>query len=428
MPYSKTLQYLFGLEVYGIKPGLESISQLLDRVGNPHRRLRFVHVAGTSGKGSVSVFIHAILQAAGYNTGLYTSPHLLDFTERIQVGSSPIPVKEVVRLTDEMRARSEGLFCTFFEFTTALALLYFLEQRADPAILEVGMGGRLDATNVIDPIVSVITTISMDHTEYLGGKLRDIAFEKGGIIKPGLPVVSTTTQRGVISVLEAVSREKGAPLRLLGRDFHVKGRSRRDFTYIGPSLRLQHLETGLAGRYQIKNAAAALAAVEVLSEEGFHVKEEHIRQGLSSAFLPGRLQVVRREPTVILDGAHNPGKARQLARAVKEEFKYKSLHLVFGIMRDKDVRGVLRHLAPLSKRIFLVRPRGPRSADPAALKTILERWGGDARVAGEVSQGIRMAMEGARPDDIILICGSFYTVSEALESRAWATEAETATP
>ncbi|MBW2146226.1 MAG: bifunctional folylpolyglutamate synthase/dihydrofolate synthase [Deltaproteobacteria bacterium] len=417
--YSETLRYLFGLEVFGIRPGLESVNQLLARVGDPHRCLRFVHVAGTSGKGSVSAFIHAILQAAGYNAGLYTSPHLLDFTERIQAGDRPIPVEDLVRLTDWMRARAEGLSYTFFEFTTTLALLYFLEQKVDVVVLEAGLGGRLDATNAVVPRVSVITTISLDHTEYLGGRLADIAFEKGGIIKPGIPAVITATQRTVISVLEAVCRERGAPLCLLNRDFRLRGRNRRDFTYLGLSLRLRHLETGLAGRFQMTNAAAALASIELLSREDFPVAEEHIRRGLREAFIPARLQVVRRNPTVVLDGAHNPGKARQLARAVDEEFTYRSLHLVFGIMRDKDARAVLKHLAPPAKRIFLVRPPGARSADPAALQAILEKRGSDAYVAGGVSEGIRMAMEDAHPDDLILVCGSFYTVSEALAHKAW---------
>ncbi len=425
--YSETLDYLFGLEVFGIRPGLESINQLLARLGDPHRHLRFVHVAGTSGKGSVSAFIHAILQAAGYNAGLYTSPHLLDFTERIQVADRPIPVEDLVRLTDWMRARSEDLSYTFFEFTTTLAFLYFLEQKADVVVLEAGLGGRLDATNVVNPYVSVITTISLDHTQYLGGRLEDIAFEKGGIIKPGVPAVTTATQSKVISILEAICREKSAPLRLLGRDFRTQGLDRRDFTYIGPTLRMRHLATGLAGRFQMKNAAAALATIELLSRDGFSVTEEHIRQGLREAFIPARLQVVRHNPLVILDGAHNPGKVRQLARAVREEFAYRSLHLVFGIMRDKDARAMLRRLAPMAERIFLVRPRGARAADPVGLLSILERWGSEAYVAGEVDQGIRMAMEDAHSDDLILVCGSFYTVGEALEHRAWDKESKTAT-
>jgi len=428
MTYSETLDYLFGLEVFGIRPGLESINQLLERVGNPHRHLRFIHVAGTSGKGSVSAFIHAIFQAAGYNAGLYTSPHLLDFTERIQVGDSPIPVEEVVRLTDWMRARSEGLICTFFEFTTALAFLYFLEQNADPVVVEVGMGGRLDATNVVTPCVSVITTISLDHAEYLGRMLRDIAFEKSGIIKPGVPAVTTATQRSVISILEAICHERGAPLWRINRDFHVRGRSRRNFAYTGQSIRMRRLETGMAGRYQMTNAAAALASIELLSSEGFSFTEEQIRRGLREAFLPGRLQVVREKPMVVLDGAHNPGKACQLARAIREEFSYRSLRLVFGIMRDKDAGGVLRYLAPMSERIFLVRPKGPRAANPEALRMMLEkRWGGAAYVAGGVGPGVSMAVEDAHPDDLILVCGSFYTVAEALESKAWATKPEIAT-
>ncbi len=324
--YGDTLGYLFGLQRFGIKLGLANISALLKHLGNPHAGLRAVHIAGSNGKGSTAAFLSTILSRGGYRLGLYTSPHLIDFTERIRVNGVPITEEKVVQLTEQIRRVVEQMerggelwpvddssslppnfdprkaTITFFEFTTAMAFLYFREAGVEVAVLETGMGGRLDATNVIDPLLSLITPVSLEHQQYLGKSLLQIAAEKAGIIKPGRPLLTTALQPGVVSLFEKKCREAKSPFYAWGRDFRGRRLGPGLMSFQGRHHRWPKLPLGLAGRHQTLNASLALAAAEVLMEKGFSLEEKHLREGLAETKWPGRLELIGDSPRIILKG------------------------------------------------------------------------------------------------------------------------------
>src|SRR5512143_3207423 len=317
LSYQGTIDYLYALQKHGVKLGLANTVTLMARLGNPHRAFRSIHVAGTNGKGSTSAFLASVLQAAGCRTGLYTSPHLVSFTERIRVDGAPIPEARVVELAERVReaySRSAGtgrdgaMSPTFFEVTTAVAFCYFAEEGVDIAVVEVGMGGRLDSTNVVTPLVSVITNIDIEHTEYLGGTLEQIAGEKAGIIKPGVPVVTGAMQPEAKGVIEREAAAKGSPVYLLAREFRavnvVAGRE-QVFDYRGLDAAYRGLHVRMLGRHQVDNASLALAAVECLRDAGVAVDETAVRRGLERALWEGRLERVAQGPDIYLDGAHN---------------------------------------------------------------------------------------------------------------------------
>jgi len=435
--YRGTLDYLFGLQKFGIKLGLDNITVLLKQLGNPHAGFRAIHIAGTNGKGSTAAFLASILRQAGYRVGLYTSPHLVDFTERIQVDGVPITEKRVVQLTEQIRRvvdqmiREGSLWAkgtatllpkdfdpgkatiTFFEFTTAMAFLHFQEARVEVAVLETGLGGRLDATNVIDPLLSLITSISLEHQQYLGKTLLQIAGEKAGIIKPGRPLLTTARQPEVRSLLEQKCRKLQSPFYVWGRDF----RSRR----VGPQLmnfrgryhRWLKLRLGLGGRHQILNASLALAAAEVLIEGGFSLDEEHLRKGLAETKWPGRLEMIGDSPRILLDGAHNPGAAEVLKKSLKGNFSRRRLILVLGIMADKEIPKMMTHLVPLADLLILTRPRMDRAASPALLRSHASSFGKPMVEVAEVSAAVKYALAEAEKEDLIVISGSLFTVGEA---------------
>nr|MDA8422316.1 bifunctional folylpolyglutamate synthase/dihydrofolate synthase [Nitrospiraceae bacterium] len=358
--YQETIDYLYGLQKHGIKLGLENSIRLMELMGNPQEKFRTVHIAGTNGKGSTSACIASMLQAAGYRVGLYTSPHLVSFTERIKINGAPIPEAAVVALAQRVRREYHGFAAggavpgspTFFEVTTAIAFRYFADQGVDIAVIEVGMGGRLDSTNVITPLVSVITNIDLEHTEFLGNTLERIAAEKAGIVKAGVSLVTGATQADVIRVIEREAGGKRAPVYRLSRDFqpeHIAPGIEQVFDYRGLQAAYQGLRLSLLGRYQVDNACCALAAVECLRGSGIVVDEPALRQGLAQARWEGRLERVAQRPDIYLDGAHNPASARKLAEAVRDLKKYYSrLVLVIGILGDKDYHGILSELISLA--------------------------------------------------------------------------------
>lgn len=412
--YREALHYLYSLQKFGIKLGLSNTLNLLESLGNPHHGRRYVHIAGTNGKGSVAVFLASILQRAGLRVGVYTSPHLVRFTERFRINGREISPEEVVHLTRQIRQ----VICsdpppTFFEVTTAMALLHFTQQETDIAIMEVGMGGRLDATNVIRPMVSVITNIGMEHREYLGQRLLDIAAEKGGIIKEGVPLLTGARQAEVIRLLEELCRQKRAPLRRLGKEIRYRA-DRNGVRYWGLRRRLSCLSLGLAGGVQPRNAALALAAAEVLEEMGVILSEQAIREGLAEASWPGRLQVMGTSPILVLDGAHNPPAMKALARVIGQEFQYDQLILVIGVMKDKDIRGILSRIVPLAGHVIYSRPVYPRAAEPEDLWEMGKAYHGSAEVTASVSEAIERARRLAGPRDLVLVTGSLFVVGEAL--------------
>jgi len=427
MNFQQAWQYLDDLQFFKIKLGLDSMARFLDGVGNPQAGLRFVHVAGTNGKGSVAMDLLTILAQAGYRVGLYTSPHLSSVRERFRINHEFISKAEFAAHASRIHASLDGQQITYFEFTTALALLWFVERQVDLAILEVGMGGRLDATNVVLPLVSVITNVSMDHEDYLGNTLDLVAMEKAGIIKSGVPVVAGVANDVSRTVVERACRLRGAPLYLLDRDFQVTAASGGEWDY-QPFSRtgqpLAGLRCGLAGDHQQANAAVALAALEVLAQQGITVPESAIRHGLAVVRWPARLEYICLKPDVaslfplgqhrfLIDGAHNPAGVESLASALEKEHQDNGIILIWGSMVDKDAASGLARLAPLCREILLTRVAGERAAEPAALmESMSPAMRTNARCVVPVAEALRQAVDLAGPQDLVCVAGSLYLAGE----------------
>jgi dihydrofolate synthase/folylpolyglutamate synthase len=412
--YEEALSRLYSLEKYGVKFGLSKTSNLLRAFGNPHRDRHYIHIAGTNGKGSVGAMLESILLKSGLTVGFYTSPHLVSFTERFRVNKAPIErdqaaalIEQVFGVTDKREPP------TFFEMTTAMALIYFASSNVDIGIIEVGMGGRLDATNIITPLVSVITNIELDHQQYLGPTILNIAKEKGGIIKPGVDVVTAVSQAPVKRIFQSLCEELRAPFWRIGHDARYRRLASGLLNYYGVKERYRELALGLNGRFQHRNAALCLLALEILKEKGIAVSEEHIRSGLADPLWPGRLEVVSSKPLVILDGAHNIAAMRSLADSIKRDFMFKDLVLVVGIMGDKDIPRILKEMLPLSTRTIFTRPAYYRAAEPQRLLQAAEELGLGAEVCVPLSAAIKRARNLADERDLILITGSLFTVGEA---------------
>ena len=424
--YRETIDYLYALQKHGIKLALSNSITLMARLGDPHRKFRTVHVAGTNGKGSTSSFIATMLQAAGYRVGLYTSPHLVNFTERIRINNIPVTEATVVELANRVRAASrkeaglEGtaaLNPTFFEVATAMAFTCFAEEGVDLAVIEVGMGGRLDSTNVITPLVSVITNIELEHMEFLGNTLAQIAGEKAGIIKQGIPVVTGATQQEVITVIEQEAAARRAAVYRLSRDFMpgpVTSQRGQVFDYRGIGSSFEKLRINMHGRYQVDNACLALAAIECLRNSGVIVDEPAVRRGLEQARWEGRLELVARRPDIYLDGAHNPASARKLAATVREmRPAYGRIVLLIGILGDKDYQGISSALVPLADHVVVTKPQYSRAMDVRALAAEIQKLHGSVEIAETVPEAIAAAGRAASPDDLVLITGSLYVVGDA---------------
>lgn len=427
MPDSKEiLDYLYGLQRFGIRPGLGRIKKLLKRLGNPQDSFPIVHVAGTNGKGSTAAALESILVEAGCRVGLYTSPHLVRFNERIRINKKDITGEGLARAARAVRRAVEGtkaprLSTTFFEFTTAMAFLYFKESKVDIAVVETGLGGRLDATNVHkNPLVSIITNVALDHTEHLGPLLSDIAREKAGIIKKRSAVITAVDSPGALRVIKAAARENSAALYRLGDDFSFSARKARPddnaFDYHGIFEEHRGLKINLMGRHQFGNASCALAAAELLKSNGLDIDDGAIKRGLLNIRWPGRFEVVRKNPLVVLDCAHNPDGAEALKNALQDARsgkKYRSLTLVAGILADKDMAGILSILAPLADRIILTVPQTGRAAGTETLLKKLGKFKKPCLVREKVPQACHSALELSRPEDAVCVTGSIYTVGEA---------------
>ncbi len=434
MTFAEATEFLFSLRRFGWRPGLETIQHLLGLLGNPQDKVPSLHVAGTNGKGSTAAMLCAILQAAGLRTALYTSPHLLSFTERIRVDGAPMPEGEVSQLTSHLRELCQGQFAqsagpevppaglpypTFFEMTTAMAFLYFARQAVEASVIEVGLGGRLDATNVLTPRVSVVTNIALEHQEYLGRTVAEIAAEKAGIIKPGVPVV-TGCQDQALAVIGRIAAERQAPLTpVWGRytwriqESTLEGQR---FDLEGPARRYASLWIPLAGRHQVENAVTAVATCEALERRGIHLDETAVRRGLEATHWPGRLQWMPGRPRILLDGAHNPAGVQALAAFLEEHRPaLNRLILLFGVLRDKDWEAMLERLGPLADQTILTRPPSERGADPHELVTA-DRHCARIEIVREPGEALARARQIARPDDTILVTGSLYTVAAALRA------------
>lgn len=405
MTYSDAIQFLYGLRWFGTKFGLANTLKLAALAGNPQEKLRFIHVAGTNGKGSTCAMLESIYRAAGLRVGLFTSPHLVAFGERIQVDRKLIGEEEILRSVLEMQPLLDQFAAdehpTFFEVVTVMALCYFAEQKCDLVIWETGLGGRLDATNIVTPLASIITNIQYDHQQWLGGTLTSIAGEKAGIIKPGIPVITAADAPEALAVIEETARRQNAPLTVVS-----PAETKRPL--------LHNIELPLLGDHQRLNAAVAIATVRALASQ-LPVTEETIRAGLARVQWPGRLQLVTRPSgqQILLDGAHNVAGAEVLAAALKEHFSSAKLSLVFGILRDKDWAAMCKILAPLAGHILLVPVHSERSATPQELMEICRRANPTARVQEYPS--LRAALPDISKDSFVVIAGSLYLIGEAME-------------
>ncbi len=413
--YSETIEYLFGLQRFGIKLGLQNISNLLNTLGSPQDRLKVIHIAGTNGKGSTAALIESILIQGGFRVGLFTSPHLVRFTERIRVNGREIEKKCVDEWTHFIRGRLGDIPITFFEFVTTMAICHFVEEGVDFAIMEAGMGGRLDATNVCKSLLSLLTNISVEHRNYLGKTLAEIAHEKMGIIKNKGTVIAGISQKGLRELLVNRCLEKGSSLYLLKRDFSVKNKDFDLFNYKGINGEsYKGLRPNLKGRHQGVNLALSLAAIEVLRNKGFRVSNEAIFGGIQQVNWRGRLEIVASQPRIVLDGAHNPAAIRTLRMAIERDLRYRSVWVLMGVMNDKDYRKMVRILAPLSESMTFCRPKMDRSLDPKVLEGLANDLGAEARRIDDVGDALGLLMERADRNDLVLVTGSLFVVGEAI--------------
>jgi dihydrofolate synthase/folylpolyglutamate synthase len=415
--YRKSLDYLYRLEKFGMIFGLTQVERILNAIGNPHKEIQAIHIGGTNGKGSTAAMISSILQREGYRVGLYTSPHLIRFTERIKVNGKEIGEEEVAVLTQWMRKEIESAGITppftFFDFTTAMAVYYFNQKSVDLAVLEVGLGGRLDSTNVVDPLISVITNIAKDHEEYLGKTILKIAREKAGIIKKRKPLITAAVQPQVLRLFAKICREKRASYFRVGKEFRYVWKGDEDFDYEGLDRKLWGIHLNLKGFHQIVNATTALGAMEVLDDLGYRVSTEAMVDGLREVDWPGRLEMVSASPRVILDGAHNPAGALALKESLRKEFQFQHLVLLVGIMKDKDSRSMLHLLTPLADYIILTKPHTERATPPLLLKKALGWSGKKAEIEEDLKKAIDRGLSLTQEGDLLCITGSLYTVGEA---------------
>ncbi|MDD5435339.1 MAG: bifunctional folylpolyglutamate synthase/dihydrofolate synthase [Nitrospira sp.] len=423
MSFQDSLAYLYSLQQFGIKLGLSNINRICLSLNNPHKRLKTIHVGGTNGKGSTAAILSSVLQQAGYKTGLYTSPHLTDISERIRINNIPINKDRFSFLIDNIKKQTEesGILPTFFEFTTALALQYFAEEGVDIAVMEVGMGGRLDATNIIVPLVTIITNVDYDHTEHLGTNLEEITGEKCGIIKKGIPVVTSETKKNVLSIIEDSAEKAGTVTYIFGRDFNTVPikltPSYSEFFYYGRRWTEFFIKSPLAGKHQMFNIGAALYTIELLMQEGFEITDDQLFRGVENTLWPGRLETVSLNPHVIVDGAHNHAGTVVLRRflediLVKEEGKGKII-LVFGVLKDKDVSKMIEELIPYSSELIITRPDTERGLPVESLRTIVEQYAITPHIAMTLSEALSHAYNIASSSDTIIVTGSLYMVGEA---------------
>lgn len=414
MSYESAIEYLYGLQWHGIKLGLDNPRALLARAGNPHLSFRTAHIAGTNGKGSTSAMLCHLLMRSGLRTALFVSPHMLSFTERISVDMAQISRDEVVEYASRVRGLAEGMAPTFFEVVTAMAMLYFRDRAADAAVFETGMGGRLDATNIIAPEVAAITPIGMDHAEFLGDTIEKVASEKAGIIKKGVPVVSAAQSPDAARVIAEAASAAGAQLYIEGDQFHALN-IRPDstgvtFDYASDTLSAKGVRVPLFGSYQARNAALAIKCAELMGAASAITPD-----AFEALRWPGRLQRAADSPPTYIDGAHNPPAARALASELSRAEGFEGLALVMGVMKDKDVSGIVRPLLPLASEVFFCAPAYGRAAKPAELAAIARAAGCAATIHAmdSVADAIAAARATGRT---VLVAGSFYTAGEAFEA------------
>lgn len=428
--YQEALDYLYSYVDFSLTRNLQfspesftltHMTELLRQMGDPHTRYPVIHIAGTKGKGSTGAMIASILQAAGYKVGFYSSPHLEDFCERIQINRHYIPHQRLVDIVDRMKPAVDRIKrLTTFELTTTAGFLYFAEEQVDVAVIEVGLGGRLDSTNVVDPLVSVITSISLDHMNVLGDSVEKIAAEKGGIIKPGKPVVISHQQPPVMRVLENIAAEKNAQIYRVDSLFtgEVLSRSLGQQTLRlsptpGKGGEAVDFETPLLGDHQLENAATAYTCARILQQGDFSISPEAIRNGFAQVKWPGRFEVLQAEPGIIIDSAHNQDSALKLARTIETNFPRAEVILVFGASEDKDVAGMFKELLPHANSLILTQSIHPRSFPAEQLARLAEPYQIPARVVLPLETAVEAGMQELKPGKVMIVCGSIFVAAGA---------------
>ncbi|AGC67686.1 folylpolyglutamate synthase FolC [Thermoclostridium stercorarium subsp. stercorarium DSM 8532] len=418
MNYENAIEYIESLEGLGSRSGLKRIKALTERLGNPQEHLKFIHVAGTNGKGSTSAFISSILSCAGYSTGLYISPHLQRYNERISINGQEISDEELFKYTwriknviDEMV--KEGLeHPTVFEVITAMAFLYFYEKGCDAVVLEVGLGGRLDATNVIsDSLVSVITKISLDHTEILGNTVAEIAYEKAGIIKQNGRVVTYPQEKAALDVIESVCRQRNAELYCADPGEFEKAELSPGLLHLVHP-RYGNIETSIVGVHQVYNASVALKTVEVLRQAGFKIEDGDVVKGFKTASWPGRFELLARNPDFYIDGGHNPDGVRSFVETYKKIYPDRKATIIFGVMKDKDYDAMLRELSAISKRFIAVTPDSPRALDAGSLVKVMSKYCKNVEFSDTIEAAVEKALSDATGEDVIAALGSLYYIGQ----------------
>ena len=434
MNYSQAEEYLNSFTNYEQIPGisyvqpgysLKHVEELLNRMGNPQLAARTIHIAGTKGKGSVSAMIAQVLSSSGYKTGLYTSPHFHTLRERISIDGSLISeaefaaaMAEIKPFIESMRRDTAFRQLTYFEALTALAFAYFKKKQVDFQVLEVGLGGRLDATNVARPIICIITPISLDHTQILGNSLEEIAREKAGIIKSGCWVVLSPQPEEAASVISDICREKKAKVVQVGKDitWHKVGGDLSPQSLVIEGRRNNYqVSIPLSGDFQLENAASAVAALEVLGSAGFAISTADIARGLARVKWPGRFHILRECPTVLVDGAHNVASIKRLVDNIKGYFAHKRIFLVFGTSCDKDIPGIINELVPLSPQVIVTRAAHSRAAPLSTLVAEFSKQGIELEIRETVTEAISRALSLADRTDLICVTGSLFVVAEALD-------------
>jgi dihydrofolate synthase/folylpolyglutamate synthase len=422
MEYKESLEFIYSRERFGIKLGLQNIRTLLQGLSEPHKSYPAVLIAGTNGKGSTASMIASILIQAGYRVGLYTSPHLVRLEERFQINYKMISSRELVFISNKLKSLIESLLLnkklihqpTFFEVTTAIALEYFKQKSVDIALLEVGMGGRLDATNAVDPLLSVITNIGIDHWQYLGEGIKNIAQEKAGIIRNNGYVVIGHSPKEALDIIVEVCKRKKAHYILSfegisdvhpDKDFHY------EFKYVSSTTEYPALKVGLKGKYQVENAAAAICAIELLSQKGFEIRKKHIKAGLESPEWPGRLELIHHSPQIWLDGAHNVTAAISLKEFIQQNIK-KRVILIFSALSDKDIKGLCQVLFPLAKLVIVPQLQSERGEKPERIVAQAPANSPALLTAVNTEKAVRLAVQKSQDQDVIVIAGSLYLVGE----------------
>lgn len=416
MTYPEAILYLYGLERFGWKLGLERMLGLLSDLDNPHKQLKCIHVAGTNGKGSVSAMLASILTKSGYKTGLYTSPHLIDARERIQINSLPISKKELVEIVTQLIPLFDKYNITFFEAFTAICFVYFAQNKIDVAVLEVGLGGRLDATNVIRPIQTIITSIDYDHTEHLGNNLRDIAAEKAGILKQHVPCVIGNMSDESLQKIKNVASDLNVPLlyNLCSDKVTIIKESENGTTFTLQDQQQERFFIKFVGQHQVENACIAKTSAQKLKHTFPLVNDITIYQGLSSAQWPGRFQIISQSPKVILDVAHNAASMKKLVDLLLKFYRGKKVNFLFGILQDKNIAAVLDEINRIASFIYIAEPHTPRALDGGTLEEKISLLEIKHKRIGPVKDGLYGVIQETSKDHILCITGSHYIVGEAI--------------